>query len=51
MEFLGFCIFASAFMICDTALFLFGYKSFFICAKTDEEKEIHAARIKRIKGN
>lgn len=47
MEFLGFCIVMAAFLVCDTWIFLSGYKSFFHRAKTDEEKELHAALIKQ----
>lgn len=47
MEFLGFCIVVAAWIVCDTWIFLSGYKSFFHEAKTEEEKALHAATIKR----
>lgn len=50
MEFLGFCILLAAFIVCDTWIFLRGYKSVFHEAKTDEEKALHAAIVKRDTG-
>ena len=47
MEFLGFCIVVAAFIVCDTWIFLRGYNSFLHEAKTNEEKQLHAAIIKR----
>jgi len=40
MEWLGFWIFLSVFVACDTYLFSKGYNSVIWTAKTDEEKEI-----------
>lgn len=41
MAWLGFWIFMSVFMACDTWLFFHGYDSFFWKAKTPAEIELH----------
>ena len=47
MDFLGFCIVLAAFIVCDTWVFLRGYDSFFHKAKTEEEKALRNATIKK----
>lgn len=47
MDFLGFCIVLAAFIVCDTWIFLSGYDSFFHKAKTEEEKALRNATIKK----
>ena len=41
MAWLGFWLFASTLLVCDTYLFAKGYNSIFWTAKTDQEKIIH----------
>ena len=41
MEWLGFWIFLSTLVVCDTYLFSKGYDSFLWVAKTTQEKAIH----------
>lgn len=41
MAWLGFWVFLSTLLVCDTFLFYKGYESFFWKAKTDAEKVIH----------
>jgi len=49
MEFLGMCIIFSTWLVCDTWIFLRGYKSTFLVCKTDEEKELHRLTIEAMK--
>jgi hypothetical protein len=45
MEWLGFWIFASVFLVCDTWLFSKGYNSFFWDWKTSEEQQLRKKAI------
>jgi hypothetical protein len=50
METLGFCILTSVFVACDAYLFSQGYNTLFFKHKTDEEKRIREAIIKKMEG-
>ena len=41
LAWLGFWIFLSVFVACDTYVFIQGYESILHSAKTDHEKELH----------